>query len=92
MSSESHRSTLLDTWTETSSHMFNSVVAANRAAFAAFGVRPTDEDGATPAPAERIEPDENLPEWHVELSADRPEELGVGDRVEFTKAITEENV
>lgn len=92
MSSESYRSTLLDTWTETSSHMFNSVVAANRAAFAAFGVNPTDENAATPDPTDRIEPDQDLAEWHVELSENHPDRLGVGDRVEFTKTISEGDV
>ncbi len=92
MSSESQRSSLLDTWTETSSHVFSSVVAANRAAFAAFGVRPDDEDGGVPSAADRIEAAESLPEWHVELSQDHPGRLGVGDRVEFTKGISAEDV
>jgi len=92
MSSESHGNPLLDTWTETSSHMFNSVVAANRAAFAAFGVRPDEETDGDALPAERIEADEDLPEWHVELSADHPERLGVGDRVEFTKRISNNDI
>jgi len=92
MSSESHRNPLLDTWTETSSHMFNSVVAANRAAFAAFGVRPDEETDGETLPAERIEADEDLPEWHVELSADHPDRLGVGDRVEFTKRISNNDI
>lgn len=92
MSSESHRSTLLDTWTETSTHMFNSVVAANRAAFAAFGVNSSDEHSAVPDPTDRIEPDEDLPEWHVELSEDHPDRLGVGDRVEFTKTLSDGDV
>ncbi|MFB6074083.1 MAG: MaoC family dehydratase [Haloarculaceae archaeon] len=70
--------------------MFNSAVAANRAAFAAFGVHP-DDDGALPA-ADRIEPAESLPEWHVELSEEHRERLGVGDRVEFTKGISDEDV
>ncbi len=90
MSSESHRNPLLDTWTETSTHMFNSVVAANRAAFAAFGVQQDDEDVAEPV--ERIEPDEDLPEWHVSLSEDHPDYLGVGDRAEFTKTISDDDV
>jgi len=82
---------LLDTWTQTSEHVFNSVVAANRAAFAAFGVRP--DDGRTGVEtAERIEADEDLPEWHVELTATDRTTLGVGDRVEFTKTITEEDI
>jgi acyl dehydratase len=88
MSSESERSVLLETWTETSSHVFDSVVAANRAAFAAFGVG-SNGDLDT---AERIDPDEDLPEWHTTLTAEKPGELGVGDRFEFTKTITDGDV
>jgi 3-hydroxybutyryl-CoA dehydratase len=89
MSSESQRTALLDTWTETSSHVFDSVVAANRAAFAAFGVEPHENGAAT---AERIEPDGDLPEWHAEMTAEDRKDLGVGDHFEFTKTITESNV
>ncbi|PSQ47800.1 acyl dehydratase, partial [Halobacteriales archaeon SW_7_65_23] len=85
MSSQPERSALLDTWAETSAHVFDSVVAANRAAFAALGVEPTTNDEV---PAERIEPDEDLPEWHAETTAETAEELSVGDRFEFTKTIT----
>ena len=90
MSSEPHRSTLLDTWTETSSHMFNSVVAANRAAFAAFGVAQSDDDRVDTV--DRIEANEDLPEWHVELTEHDQSRLGVGDSVEFTKTISDQDV
>ncbi|MFB6151070.1 MAG: MaoC family dehydratase [Haloarculaceae archaeon] len=90
MSSDSHNA-LLDTWAQTSSHVFNSVVAANRAAFAAFGVQPPDGQ-PSPEAAERIEADEDLPEWHVELTATERGQLGVGDRAEFTKTITDDDV
>jgi len=89
MSSESHRSAFLDTWTETSAHMFDSVVAANRAAFAAFGVDPEDDDSE---PTEDVEPAKDLPGWQAETTAETPEELSVGDRFEFTKTISEEEV
>ncbi len=91
MSSEPHRNALLDTWAETSSHMFNSVVAANRAAFAAFGVSPSSEEDGVAA-VDRIEADEDLPEWHVELTEHDRGNLGVGDRVEFTKTISDRDV
>jgi acyl dehydratase len=91
MSSESHRSPLLDTWTETSSHVFESVVAANRAAFAALGVEPAD-DGVAAPPTERIEPGEDLPEWHAETTAEDRTELGVGDRFVFSKTLTDDDV
>jgi acyl dehydratase len=92
MSSESNRNALLDSWTETSAHVFDSVVAANRAAFAAFGVEPNEEEPAEIPPTERIEADEDLPEWHTELTAETRDELSVGDRFEFTKTITEGDV
>ena len=91
MSSDSRRNALLDTWTETSSHVFNSVVAANRVAFAAFGVQPSNGDGGLET-VERIEADEDLPEWHVELTAADRGRLGVGDKVEFTKTISDDDV
>ena len=87
ISSEPERSALLETWTETSSYMFDSVVAANRAAFAAFGV---DADGADTV--ERVSPAADLPEWHTDLTAETPGELGVGDSFEFTKTITARDV
>jgi acyl dehydratase len=90
MSSEPNQNALLDTWTETSSHMFNSVVAANRAAFAAFGVSQSDDDRVDTV--DRIEANEDLPEWHVELTEHDQSHLGVGDRVEFTKTISDQNV
>ena len=92
MSSESHRNALLDTWTETSSHMFESVVAANRAAFAAFGVEPGDDESAAAPVTERIEPDEDLPEWHAEMTAADRSELSVGDRFIFSKTLTDGDV
>ena len=95
MSSEPHRRAL-DTWAETSTHMFESVVAANRAAFAAFGVETPGGNGGTPGDElhdiEQIEPAADLPEWQAETTAETPEELSVGDRFEFTKTISEADV
>ena len=90
MSSEPNQNALLDTWTETSSHMFNSVVAANRAAFAAFGVSQSDDDRVDTV--DRIEANEDLPEWHVELTEQDQSRLGVGDSVEFTKTISDRDI
>jgi len=89
MSSESERTALLETWTETSSHVLESVVAANRAAFAAFGVGSTRE---SPDTADRLDPAADLPEWHTQLTTDDPEELSVGDRFEFTKTLTDGDI
>ncbi|MFT4882265.1 MAG: 3-hydroxybutyryl-CoA dehydratase [Natronomonas sp.] len=101
MSSESNGAGLLDTWTETSSYVFDSVIAANRAAFAAFGVEPSedeedDEDegteAGTPAGTSQVEAAEDLDSWEVNLAADEADDLGVGHRFEFTKTISEADV
>lgn len=87
---------LYDTWSETSSRMFNSIMEANRAALSAFAVpepgsngRSGDDDGA-PTVEDRLEPATDLPEWETEVDAD--EELTVGDTVRFTKSLSEEDV
>ena len=90
MSSESHRSVFLDTWTDTSAHMFDSVVAANRAALAAFGV--DTDDTVDDDPTDRIEPAEDLPEWESDRTAQAREELDVGDSFEFTKTISDDDI
>ncbi|MFB6310083.1 MAG: MaoC family dehydratase [Salinirussus sp.] len=92
MQSESTRSALLDTWTATSSHVFDSVVAANRVALAALGV--DAEDGGRPdePAADRIEADGDLPEWQVAGSTSERDDLGVGDQFSFGKSITAEDV
>lgn len=95
MNSDTHRRALLETWTETSSHMFESMVAANRAAVAAFGVEPPTDDGGAEngsTPVDRIEPASDLEEWEASTTTDDPSELTVGDRFEFTKTITDSDV
>jgi 3-hydroxybutyryl-CoA dehydratase len=94
MSSEPHRSAFLDTWTETSAHMFDSMVAANKAYIAAFGVEPEDDEDDEPAESstERVSPAVDLPEWQSETTAESRADLDVGDRFEFTKRITDENI
>jgi acyl dehydratase len=97
MSSNPASRTLLDTWTETSAYVFDSVVAANRAAFAALGVESSAESGgeprSEPSPTERIEPDEDLPEWQADTGdVDSVDDIEVGDRFTFTKTISEDDI
>ena len=85
----------LDTWTETSSQVVENVIAANQAAFAAWSSTDSDRTNGSssePEAVERIEPSEDLPEWHAESTAESAGELSVGDRFEFTKTITENDV
>lgn len=89
MSSDSYTS-LMDTWTETSARVLDSVVAANRAAFAAFGL--TDEDGTRPLTTEAPVANEDRPEWSVSTGVDTRDDIGVGTTVEFTKTLSEADV
>jgi 3-hydroxybutyryl-CoA dehydratase len=84
----------LDTWTETSSQVVENVIAANQAAFAAWSSTDDRTNGSSSETdaVERIEPSEDLPEWHAESTAESADELSVGDRFEFTKTITENDV
>lgn len=82
MSSESKPSTLTDAWVRNSTYFLDSVLAANRATLAALGVD-TDEE---------VVAGEERPEWTVELTEDRRDALSVGDRVEFSKRLTDDDV
>lgn len=90
MSSPSHPS-LFGAWAEASNQVFQSVLAANRAALTALGPDPGD-DSAEPSVEQRLEPESDLPEWDVELSTPDREGFGVGDRVRFTKTLSEADV
>lgn len=99
MSSGSYPS-LLRAWTRSSSLLFNSMLEANRAAVAAFGVtangdgaddkcRTLDSDRTTPV---RVEPAGALEEWDIERETTIDDDLTVGDYVRFSKTLTETDV
>ena len=96
MSSGSYPS-LFGVWSRTSSMVFESIVEANRAAIASMGASAReaaedDDHEQTEEPVEeRIEPGGNLPEWDVVFHGDE-EALDVGDRICFTKTLTEADV
>lgn len=83
---------LLERWRKASVFTVGSIVAADRATFTPLGGR-VDGDvetgaGETPqAGATHI-----LPEWRVTLSERRSDRLGVGDHVEFTETITDDDI
>jgi acyl dehydratase len=94
---------LFDTWSETSSRMFNSIMEANRAALTAFGVPDpgsgstpgsgpgADADGADETRAEDcLEPASDLSRWETEVDADA--ERNVDDSVRFSKTLSESDV
>ncbi|MFT4945127.1 MAG: 3-hydroxybutyryl-CoA dehydratase [Halovenus sp.] len=106
MSSQWSRNTWLDAWTETSTKMVESMVAANRATMAALSVAPdggvdtdlegdkgpTDGTGGEQSGTDDIEPASDMPTWETDVTAERPSDLAVGDRFAFTKTITDEDV
>jgi acyl dehydratase len=84
-------------WSRTSSMLFESFVEANRAAIASMGVPAredragqTDDEPGLPV-EDRLEPGGDLPEWEVEFHG-TDDELSVGDRIRFTKTLTEADV
>lgn len=87
MSSGSYPS-IFRAWTRSSSLLFNSLIEANRAAVATFGVS-SEQD---PSAEERIRPNDSLEEWDVERSFQRDSTLSVGDSVRFSKVLSEADV
>lgn len=80
------------TWTRVSEHMTRSVLEANRAAAAAFGL-PADQNGDTAAvDTPQIGMAYREPEWDFEDNVDGPEDLTVGSAVRFSKRITDTDV
>lgn len=84
MSSEPRHHMLTDAWLQSSTQLFEGVLAANRATLAAFGVSPNEDTDVLPG--------EERPEWNVELTEHRRDALSVGDRVRFAKTLTDEDV
>jgi acyl dehydratase len=88
---------LYDNWSRTSAAMFEQMLEANRAAASAFtraapaGSNGSDADERGRRTEERIDPAGDLPEWDVERDAEG-ETLSVGDRVMFSKRISEADV
>lgn len=74
-------------WTRSSSLLFNSLIEANRAAVATFGVSTTRE-----TTDEDIAPDSVLEEWEIERSLQREGHLSVGDSIRFSKPLSAADV
>lgn len=87
MSSGSRHDTFADAWLRGSTRFLENVFEANRAALAAFGGHETDD-----TPAEGALAGAERPEWEVDLTEHRRDALSVGDRVRFTKTLTDADV
>ncbi|MFC6823558.1 MaoC family dehydratase [Halopelagius fulvigenes] len=93
-------------WGRASNHLVNSVVEANRATLALFGVNGRDADGdgtgTGSAPvgrdakrrvnAEAVAVSHSEEGWESERSVDSVEDIDVGDWVQFSKTIDEADV
>lgn len=91
--------TPFNAWAETSSHVLNTFLeanrAANKAAFSAFGsksIRNGDGElaGVGQSEEQLLEPGEDLVGWETERLIEG--ELSVGDSVRFTKTITQDDI
>jgi len=88
------------TWFEVTEHVFSSMLMANKAALTSLGMnsgRSTSDSGAgTEEPAEEYEkhvaPDADAENWDVEKTVEERDAIEVGDFVEFTKTLTDEDV
>lgn len=91
MSSHSGNTSPLGAWARTTRYVFDSATAANRAVVNATGGG-SDGNGLKAEDGGEIEAGATLPEWHVELSETQSERLSIGDYVEFSKTITDEDI
>ncbi|WP_276259733.1 MaoC family dehydratase [Haloglomus litoreum] len=99
MSSGSGYPSVFDYWSRTSAAMVEGMIEANRAAATAFTVS-ADSSSDSDREAdrglraeERISAAHDLPEWETEIeTAGTSRTLAVGDRVRFTKRLSEADV
>ena len=77
---------MADAWARATGHLVKSAVEVNRAALAASGFVDSDRTSGGPSVADA------RPEWDLETEAADPTELSVGDRITFSKTLTDEDV
>ena len=77
---------MADAWARATGHLVKSAVEVNRATLAASGFVDSDRTSGGPSVAYA------RPEWELESQATDPTELSVGDRITFSKTLTDEDV
>ena len=77
---------MADAWARATGHLVKSAVEVNRAALAASGFVDSDRTSGGPSVAYA------RPEWDLDGEAADPTELSVGDRITFSKTLTDEDV
>lgn len=88
MSAELGPNALTDAWLRSSGYLFDSVLAANRAAFAAFGFPVSADRSKSNGSLAGVD----LSGWKVDLPATERDDLAVGDQIRFEKPITDADV
>ncbi|RCU48567.1 acyl dehydratase [Haloplanus salinus] len=90
-------SEVTDTWLQSQKHLsnsvehfYNSMMAANRAMFPTFADGADDADDRQPAPAPELTYSKS--EWTFERSDEGDGVVSVGDRIRFSKRLTEEEI
>ncbi len=82
---------VMESWSDVSRHVLNSYVEANRAIMAGLGLRNASE-ASDRLDAPIAELSYATRGWSFERSADRREELGIGDYVRFSKPLVDGDV
>ncbi len=77
---------MADAWARATGHLVKSAVEVNRATLAASGFVDSDRTSGGPSVAYA------RPEWELDTEAAEPGELSVGDRITFSKTVTDEDV
>ncbi len=75
-----------------STRMYRNSLELSRAAMTAFDNTSDAESSETGGDANEVEPGTTRPEWETDRTVDDPEALAVGERVEFTKTISDDDV
>lgn len=86
-SPDSERSEGYPAWLDAYRNVFSSMLRANKAALTMMGFKPATSSSPSHNGKETV--DEG---WEVERTVDEREEIQVGDTVEFTKALTDEDI
>ena len=100
MTGEKTETERYSTWLEATEHVFNSMLMANKAALTSLGInggrRTSDIGAGKDEPAKESEkhvaPGAEAEDWEVEKTVEEREAIEVGDFVEFTKTLTDEDV
>jgi acyl dehydratase len=77
---------MADAWARATGHLVKSAVEVNRAALAAYGLTDSERTSGGPSVAYA------RPEWELHRQAAEEGVLTVGDRISFSKTLTDEDV